>query len=160
MPKAKETSLWDWLSRARRYYREELDIQRVENLVGSGTPDVEGFLQGRGSFWIELKALESPKSDDSNVNHQVSQDQISWLYNRWASGGKGWILFQFGSGAAAEKFLMYGEKVLRLQSPITYRELKLLSVTVSTLTPEEVIYAAATLRLSHPPKKSSNHSLF
>lgn len=153
MAKAKETSLWNWLSEARKFYRENLDLQRIENLVGTGTPDTEGHLRDCSSFWIELKSLEEPKALNSNVNHQVSQEQISWIYNRTASGGNAWVLFQFGSGALAEKYLLPGANILELQQPITYGHLKTLSILVSSLPPEGVIHAAA-LGFPYPPEKS------
>lgn len=145
MAKIQESNLWNWLSGARQVLKSTLDMHRVENVVGTGFPDVEGFASPNNPFWIELKALQYPKDPTKPIDHQVTQDQISWLYNRAAVGGKSWVLFQFGSGASHLRLLFPGRSAPKLQEPLTLTDLRDLSVDVSNLTPAEVIRVAANL---------------
>ncbi len=110
----RESGLWRWLKGARLRLREDLHIQRVENSVGSGTPDVEGKLNGGDQFWIELKSTARPKRDGP-VRFKVRDSQVEWMRRRAAVGGRPWLLLQVGSGRAAERYLIPGEYAAQVQ---------------------------------------------
>lgn len=71
-------------------------LDRVENAVTSGQPDVNGCLSGE-DVWIELKAPKEPKRATtvlmtSNGNHQLLQSQINWFARQRQAGGIAFIL--------------------------------------------------------------------
>ncbi len=105
---ARETGLWTWLSKARHELREALHMERVENSVMRGTPDVEGCLQGYGQFWMELKSSERPARRSTPVRFKVRdrEAQVAWLERRCAAGGAAWLLLQVGSGAAQRRIYL------------------------------------------------------
>jgi hypothetical protein len=81
-------------------------MQRVENLVGTGTPDVEGFY--RKQFWIELKAVGRPIN--GHIDVEVSPEQVAWHRRRQRAGGATWFLIQVGSGHGAKRYLIPGHR--------------------------------------------------
>lgn len=83
--KIAETRLSSWLTTgARASFGSRLMIQRVENLVSSGTPDVEGLLHGGQQFWCELKVTSRPAREDTLVDVHFQDKQAKWLAKRWA----------------------------------------------------------------------------
>ena len=68
---SRESSLWTWLSGARKRLKSQLHMDRVENSVMKGMPDVEGHLLDAGQFWMELKASERPVSPETPVRFKV-----------------------------------------------------------------------------------------
>lgn len=86
-----ENTAWKWL-------RENLKgkgrrLQRIENIVGSGMPDINGCFNGR-EFWIEVKAPKEPKRPSTPLfgsNHKVSQEQKNWFMEQRQSGGRGYL---------------------------------------------------------------------
>jgi hypothetical protein len=110
----KESSLWDLV-------REELKLfahlERVENRVNEGTPDVNYcFNGGRGEGWLELKDIESWPARPDTVVHieHVTEVQRNWWRQRRASGGAVFVLLRVHNptreyllfdGVAAAKYL-------------------------------------------------------
>lgn len=79
----------------------ELDAVSVENLVGSGTPDVN-IIPG----WIELKKLVRwPRSGVVKVPH-YTPEQRAWSFRRARAGGRTWMLLRIDS--TEEWFLFDG----------------------------------------------------
>jgi hypothetical protein len=73
-------------------------LDRVENAVISGQPDVNGCLQGE-DVWVELKAPTEPKRAatplmTSNGNHPLLQTQINWMARQQQAGGIAFILIR------------------------------------------------------------------
>ena len=71
-------------------------LDRVENAVISGQPDVNGCLAGE-DVWVELKAPTEPKRATtvlmtSNGNHPLLQSQINWFARQRQAGGIAFIL--------------------------------------------------------------------
>jgi hypothetical protein len=69
-------------------------IDRIENIVGVGNPDINFCAEGV-ECWIELKSPKEPKRATTPLfgsNHRLSQDQKNWLLRQRNSSGKGWIL--------------------------------------------------------------------
>lgn len=120
--KARETSLWNWLYEGSKKINRPLQLERIENLVGVGTPDVQGFLGQQ--FWCELKSIARTDSLDC----EVSSDQVRWHRQRWRVGGTSWFLIQVGSGHKAFRFLIPGYRALALQDRVAIKVLKSWSV--------------------------------
>lgn len=111
--KTAETNLWRWLSGARNHFGSSLHLQRVENSVGRGTPDVEGCLNGH-SFWVELKVSESPSRAATSVKTGFEPQQIPWMVQRAKAGGAVFVLNQIGR----RRYLLAREAILELQEGI------------------------------------------
>ncbi len=122
--------------------REDLHLQRVENSVGSGAPDVEGKLRRGGQFWIELKSTARPKRDGP-VRFKVRDSQVEWMRRRAAVGGRAWLLLQVGSGRSAARYLVPGEHAKMVQDGATEVTLTQMSETRQDDDPADVIRRAA-----------------
>lgn len=117
---SRESSLWVWLKKARYHFRENLDLSRLENLVGAGQPDVEGYLKGKGQLWIELKAADRPKRSTTNVDLKHTRpSQVEWHNKRARLGGISFLLIQVGSGHEARRYLVPGYLVDFIASGVT-----------------------------------------
>lgn len=69
-------------------------IQRIENAVDTGTPDVEYCHEGRQG-WIELKVAKKPARAATPVRiRHFSKEQRLWHRDRVKSGGRSFILVQ------------------------------------------------------------------
>src|SRR4249919_4400266 len=73
-------------------------VDRIENSVSSGAPDVNGCLAGE-DVWVELKAPTEPKRAEtplmtSNGNHPLLQSQINWFARQAQAGGIAYILIR------------------------------------------------------------------
>ena len=78
----KEQKLWDTFA---RHAPAALDLQRVENLVGAGMPDV--YVGGTGC-WVELKAPNVPARETTRLlgTEGLNVDQINWHLKAARSG--------------------------------------------------------------------------
>ena len=65
-----------------------VDWQRIENLAGTGVPDVNGCYNGT-EFWIENKVARSG-------SFEIRPDQVAWLTRRFNAGGKVFVLVREG----------------------------------------------------------------
>lgn len=66
-------------------------IDRVENIVVDGMPDVSMCLVGIGDVWIEDKSPREPKRPTTRLfgsNHRLSVQQINWLLVQKQAGGR------------------------------------------------------------------------
>lgn len=64
-----------------------IDIQRIEDKLMTGIPDVNCCWRGK-EFWLEGKNLdELPVRDTTKVKVGLRQDQLTWLLRRRESGG-------------------------------------------------------------------------
>ena len=69
-------------------------IERIENVVGIGTPDINYCIEGKEG-WIELKQPTEPKKDTTPLfgsNHKLSQGQKNWFLRQFRAKGRGHIL--------------------------------------------------------------------
>jgi hypothetical protein len=109
--KAREGSLWQWLSRARLAFRERLDIERIENMLGSGHPDVRGTLAG-DNFYIELKSVPRP-TRKTTIASTIRKEQAEWADRYIEAGGRAhYLLIQVGSGVgSAARYLIGAEHI-------------------------------------------------
>lgn len=126
---ARETSLWRWLSKARGKLQDGLHMNRVENSISSGMPDVEGCLsaagiQGGMQFWIELKSVPRPRHPDTKLPIKLRDSQVEWARRRIEAGGRSWILVQVGSGHTAQRYLLYGTDAPALKNGLTEAQVR------------------------------------
>lgn len=69
-------------------------IDRIENLMVLGMPDVNCCINGR-DFWIEQKSPKEPKRKSTKMfgsNHKISKDQMNWMKRHITAGGKAYFL--------------------------------------------------------------------
>lgn len=69
-------------------------LERIENMAGLGTPDVN-FCSDGVECWIEMKSSTEPKRLTSLLlasNHKLSQVQKNWFLKQRNAGGKCYIL--------------------------------------------------------------------
>lgn len=137
-----ESSLWTWLKQAREKLR-DLHMNRVENVIAGGMPDVEGKLQGGRQFWIELKvAIRVPVLPSTVVRFRTRDKQSTWLRRRWLVGGNAFMLLQVGP----ERFLIPGREAEKVHlAELTLADLRFKSWLDPSrpVTPAAVIQAAS-----------------
>lgn len=147
---ARENVLWKWLKRGAQKVT-ELHMERVENSVANGTPDVDGCWIG-DCFKIELK--RSPARTDGMVQIKFRPLQMPWLRKFWKCGGNGWVLLAVGEGHNVQRFLIKGCDLTDENFPefrrdpgsvvvqIALSELEEISVIPANATPLQVLSAA------------------
>lgn len=138
---ARESGLWRWLSGARRVLGADLHMTRVENLIGSGMPDVEGCYQGT-QFWLELKSAMRPVRSATPVRFPTKgrEEQASWAISRIAAGGRVGYLLQVGHGHSRTIYLCPGRYVPLLHAGAT--EAKIADWSRIIKKPDEAILQA------------------
>lgn len=104
--KLPEQRLW---SRARvNLAAHKVWMERVENLVSVGTPDVHGVARGR-AFWMENKAVDAAPARATTAllrrDRNLSREQINWHVDYTRMGGNSFVLIGVGSH---EAFLLPG----------------------------------------------------
>jgi hypothetical protein len=139
---ARESSLWNWLAKARFEFGDALQIQRIENSICAGTPDVEGFLSlpdhtrrtltklpTEGAFWLELKSEERPARPTTPIRFKLKgrEAQIEFMRHRWELGGNAFWFLQVGSYAERRLFLIPGNDGKEIARGVTESELLALS---------------------------------
>jgi len=88
-------------------------LQRVENGLSSGMPDVVAIAKPRGIVtWVELKVNENPPLRDSSLalgqNKGLRTEQINW-HLEWANyHGRSLILIGMGRGRTRSLHLIGG----------------------------------------------------
>ena len=102
-----EQRLWD---RMRRAIGKDVRLERIENVVGVGTPDVLACCYI--TAFVELKAVEGPPVRETTRvlgERGLSRDQRNWHKDWHQWGGKSYILIGVGlqtfmiSGAFADE---------------------------------------------------------
>ncbi len=134
-----ESSLWTWLTAAKRVLRDDLDMQRVEDLTRAGRPDVEGVYRGE-AFLLENKCC--PRRPVAPIRPKFRPAQLPWMKRRWKSRGFCAAFVQVGDGAGASRFLVPAPHLDLLAAGIHERELIPLSLCPPTARPDEVVMAA------------------
>ena len=71
-------------------------LDRIENVVGVGTPDVNYCIDGVDG-WIEMKSPKEPVRPTSKLfkfknNHSLNQDQMNWFLRQRNADGRAFIL--------------------------------------------------------------------
>jgi hypothetical protein len=114
----KEQKLWD---RFKAHAGKELDLERVENLVGDGMPDV--YSVGTG-VWVELKAPIVPKRANTPLlgeKEGLRVSQKNWIRNAVNRGRAVFILIR---DSESELYLVPGQycSVINAMSRESIRE--------------------------------------
>jgi hypothetical protein len=140
----RETALWGWLRDSLQSITVPKHIQRIEDSTKSGTPDVEGCIEGR-NFWIELKvAYEQVRSPVVRV--KTTDKQVYFAYRRTKVGGLSWYLIRVGKHPHRSHYLIHGSLAEQLfDKPITLDWLHENSAVAPNCTA-----AQALLRASQP----------
>lgn len=123
----RETALWGWLKDHLRELRPLLhDVQRIENVVATGTPDVEGCIDGE-TFWCELKVAYEMAND--RVRVKITTQQVRRALRRVRAGGRSWVLVRVcgPTWRDNEHFLIAGDDAEELLEPVTLARLLELS---------------------------------
>lgn len=143
--KTLESNLWRWLKRnCRGQFRPDVFyMERVENAVGSGTPDIDGCLMGK-TFKIELKTAARPAREDTAVAVHFRPAQVPWIRRYREAGGPVFVLVQVGSSSAARRYLIRGDRAATVARGVPESELSKLSVTRFDATADEIISTAAS----------------
>lgn len=103
-----EQKLWDALSRHGRACG--LLLERIENVLASGTPDVHGLGARGGAFWIEMKVAKTPARAVTPVfgaGRGLTTDQENWLLRYAKAGGRAFVLAR-SEGCPAGLWLVEG----------------------------------------------------
>jgi hypothetical protein len=69
-------------------------LDRVENFVVAGMPDINFCSEGKES-WIEQKSPTEPKRQSTKLfgsNHKISQDQKNWFLRQMKAEGNAYFL--------------------------------------------------------------------
>lgn len=92
MGRKPEQLLWD---RKRRALLRAIHIERIENLVGAGTPDQCAIYCGRVT-WMEDKVARLPKKAATRLqfNHPMEPEQCNWHLNWYQKGGASIIVIE------------------------------------------------------------------
>jgi hypothetical protein len=127
-PKVLEKNFWaDWVKP--RLARQGVLAERVENLAGSGTPDV-GAIRDGTVLKVELKTCARPARPSTPLRVEVKPTQPAW-HARWArAGGLSVWLVQVGSGPHARRYALPGPLGERLAAGLTEAELAELGAEV------------------------------
>jgi hypothetical protein len=145
--KIREKNLWKWLRdgcKAKFYPTGILLMDRIENLVGIGFPDVDGCLSGQ-PFKIELKTAARPVRLTTPIHAKFQRGQTEWMKRRLrAMDVRVFVLLQVGSGSGAKRYLVPSCFAAAVETGRTEDELEQLSVTPPKATASEIVLAAAT----------------
>lgn len=141
MSKTREKGLWKWLATARAAFGTAMHLERVENAVNSGTPDVAGCLAGR-HFWVELKTCDMPARPDTPVRAGVRVEQRDWHLSAYAAGSlMTYFLIQIGN----ERYLLIGNLAADLYSGTNIQRIRKCSLSVAGASAAEIIAICANL---------------
>lgn len=98
-----EQKVWDGMKRAAKRHAPYMWLQRVENLVGDGMPDVytcdkrltTGGLK-KSFCWVELKAANLPKRSTTKLkmSEGVRTSQVNWHMKAQTKGLDTFILLR------------------------------------------------------------------
>jgi hypothetical protein len=138
--KVLEKNLWKWLSACKGPF---VHINRIENVLDKGTPDVEGWARASHTstgFQIELKTCERPVRKNTKLTVKIELEQVEFMEARSAVGGVCYVLLQVGSGADAGRYLIPGGYARGLLNRrYTEADLRKLVNHPSDITPQGVL---------------------
>lgn len=120
-----EQNLWIWFKDGLKTV-EGLKLQRVENNVAKGFPDIVGHYKKTG-FFIETKACRQPAKRDSLLKFEIYKEQIIWNRDWWLAGARCYFLIRVGKEREMYHYLIPGNMGSLLERCKEY-ELKAISV--------------------------------
>lgn len=102
-------------------------MDRVENSIMGGMPDVDGCINGL-QFWIELKCAARPANPSTPIKPKFQPGQIPWIKRRINAGGTAHVLIQIGSGRDARRYLIPGHiAIYKLDDGMTEADMQAFS---------------------------------
>lgn len=119
---AREVRLWEWLRDGLRAVP-LLHMRRVENMVSTGDPDVDGCWNG-DYFELELKGCDRPVRADSLLTFDIRQSQVLFHRKRWRAGGRIWIYIRVGKDRATMRYLIPSSHMQELSLGVTEERLR------------------------------------
>lgn len=132
-----ERNLWSWLKRG-TFRSRDLDMERVENGVSDGTPDVDGCFE-RVSFKIELKT-GTVTIRENFVRTKFRPMQLPWIKERTRVGGRVFVLLQIGRN----RYLVAGKDCQEFKrKDLTLAELEKLAIVSPKCSQMDVLRACA-----------------
>lgn len=103
----RESNLWGWLKDSLPRIPQKKHVQRIEDSTKSGTPDVEGVIEGGEQFWIELKvAYEQVRQPVVRI--KTTDHQVYFALKRTQVGKLSWYLIRVGKHPNRFHFLIHG----------------------------------------------------
>lgn len=135
----KESSLWNWLKDHLPELRPlKHDVQRIENAVATGTPDVEGCIDGE-TFWCELKVAYPMFGDRWRV--KITTSQVRRALRRERAGGRSWVLVRCCGETWRQNrhYLIAGKDAEELLEPVGGNRLAELSAAPSDAAAVELL---------------------
>lgn len=139
--KARESATWKWLKQAERSFGDRLFMERVENVVGSGFPDVRGTYNGR-DFFLELKSAALPARLTTPIRTGLRPEQVEWAKSYMQAGGRNlFVLIRVGP---RKRFLIAAPHFQPLYDhPVIESRLAELSMTPPDASPAAIIERAS-----------------
>jgi hypothetical protein len=142
---AREKALWARIKNTAipelLYKRNHVDVQRLENSIAAGHPDVEGCING-AQVWIELKSEDRPARDTTPIHPKTRDSQSLWHRKRVLAGCHcNWVLLQVGEGHRAALYLIPGCLYDKIAVPEC--ELACMSVIPSDASLADILLRAA-----------------
>lgn len=138
----KEQRLWDSFRKAAP---PDVLLERIENLVSDGTPDVLVGIGGRWA-WIENKAPEEPKRETTALmtgGKGLRQSQINWHVKAASLGLPSYVLIR---GAHNKRiYLVSGKHALRLNQ---LTELEISALALNEKSKWDSVFEALRRRLN------------
>jgi len=125
---ARETQLWDSLSKARFVLRDDLHMHRVENIVSPGAPDVEGHYKFTSAFQFELKSEARPVRPETPIHFKMRPKQVEYARRRWLVGGAIFWLLQVGEGSSRRVYMIEGIHGAKINAGLTEVQLHALDI--------------------------------
>ena len=95
-------------------------LERIENVLASGTPDVHGLGARGGAFWIEMKVAKTPARAVTPVfgaGRGLTTDQENWLLRYAKAGGRAFVLAR-SEGCPAGLWLVEGALAASFNHPV------------------------------------------
>lgn len=98
----------------------EVDWQRIENVAGTGTPDINGCVDSV-EFWIEAKIAKSG-------SFEIRPAQVAWCTRRANKGGRVFVVVREDDVISVYKPDGRGgfTIIFKTAKPFKYQELKLI----------------------------------
>ncbi len=134
---ARENRLWEFMRDGLRG-TPGLHMRRVENLVSTGDPDVDGCYEG-DYFEVELKGCNRPVRPTTNLDFEVRPSQVAWHRRRLRAGGNTWLYIRVGKDRDLAKYLVHGSHAPLIYDGVTESQLEELSVLPKSHTPHQLL---------------------
>jgi hypothetical protein len=106
----KEQRLYDTM---KSHCPSDIWLQRIENMVSVGIPDLTHLVEGGVTGWIELKSVTTPKRANTRLmgDEGLNKDQINWHLKYTSMGGDSWVLIR---DSGQRLFMLHGKHAAKM----------------------------------------------